>query len=56
MPEVLALDEYVLAEHLLFLNDVKLTYEKNTSLVTTTQYLPTLVSCVHFFCMTSVVC
>ena len=36
MPEVLALDEDALAEHLLFLHDVKLTYEKSTSLVITT--------------------
>ena len=36
MPEVLALDEDALAEHLLFLHDVKLTYEKSTSSVITT--------------------
>ncbi len=36
MPEVLALDEDALAEHLLFLHDVKLTYEKSTSLIITT--------------------
>ncbi len=37
MPEVLALDEDALAEHLLFLHDVKLTYEKSTSLIITTR-------------------
>ena len=36
IPEILALDEDALAEHLLFLHDVKLTYEKSSSLVKTT--------------------
>ena len=33
--DVLQLDEDTLAEHLLFINNVKLTYEKDTLLVTT---------------------
>ena len=33
--DVLQLDEDKLAEHLLFINNVKLTYEKDTLLVTT---------------------
>ena len=33
--DVLELDEDTLAEHLLFINNVTLTYEKDTSLVTT---------------------
>ena len=33
--DVLQLDEDTLAEHLLFISDVKLTYEKDTLLVTT---------------------
>ena len=33
-PDVLTLDEDTLTEHLLFINDVKLTYGKHTFLVT----------------------
>ena len=32
-PDILTLDEDTLTEHLLFINDVKLTYEKDTFLV-----------------------
>ena len=35
MPKILELDEETLAENLLFLNDVEISYAKDTSLVIT---------------------